>query len=383
MKHEFKIIADLIENNSRVIDVGCGDGVLMDFLKKNKNIDVRGLELSKEKVQKCISKGLTVIEGNAESDLQQFPNHSFDYAILSQTLQAFLNPEIVINELLRVGKKAIVTIPNFGYWKVRFHLLFRGTMPITETLPDQWYNTANLHMCTIKDCLQDNYSYLIIDENQKIACAVDPSESQPISNFIDQNNIKLKYILNTHHHYDHVGGNNELKKKYNCKIIGFRGDKNRIPEIDIMVDDNEIWKSDNFQSKIIHIPGHTSGHICYYFFNEKIIFTGDTLFSLGCGRIFEGTYNQMFNSLNKLKKLPQEIKIYCGHEYTLKNSEFCLKYDPDNLLLKKKIIEIKSRLNKNLPTLPSTIKDELECNIFLKAKDLENFSKLRDLKDNF
>ncbi len=151
MKHEFKIIADLIENNSRVIDVGCGDGVLMDFLKKNKNIDVRGLEISKEKVQKCISKGLTVIEGNAESDLQQFPNQSFDYAILSQTLQAFLNPETVINELLRIGKKAIVTIPNFGYWRVRFHLLFKGTMPITETLPDQWYNTANLHMCTIKD----------------------------------------------------------------------------------------------------------------------------------------------------------------------------------------------------------------------------------------
>ena len=151
MKHEFKIIADLIENNSRVIDVGCGDGVLMDFLKKNKNIDVRGLEISKEKVQKCISKGLTVIEGNAENDLQQFPNQSFDYAILSQTLQAFLNPETVINELLRIGEKAIVTIPNFGYWRVRFHLLFKGTMPITETLPDQWYNTANLHMCTIKD----------------------------------------------------------------------------------------------------------------------------------------------------------------------------------------------------------------------------------------
>jgi len=151
MKHEFKIIADLIENNSRVIDVGCGDGVLMDFLKKNKNIDVRGLEISKEKVQKCISKGLTVIEGNAESDLQQFPNQSFNNAILSPTLQAFLNPETVINELLRIGRKAIVTIPNFGYWRVRFHLLFKGTMPITETLPDQWYNTANLHMCTIKD----------------------------------------------------------------------------------------------------------------------------------------------------------------------------------------------------------------------------------------
>ena len=151
MKHEFRIIADLIEANSRVIDVGCGDGVLMDFLKQNKNIDVRGLEISKDKVQKCISKGLTVIEGNAESDLKQFPNHSFDYAVLSQTLQAFLNPEIVINELLRVGKKAIVTIPNFGYWKVRLHLLIKGTMPVTETLPDQWYNTTNLHLCTIKD----------------------------------------------------------------------------------------------------------------------------------------------------------------------------------------------------------------------------------------
>ena len=150
-----------------------------------------------------------------------------------------------------------------------------------------------------------------------------------------------------------------------------------------MVDDNQLWETNNFKSKIIHIPGHTSGHICFYFFNEKIIFTGDTLFSLGCGRIFEGTYNQMFNSLNKFKKFPEETKIYCGHEYTLKNSEFCLKYDPNNLQLKNKIKEIKSKLSNNLPTLPSTIKDELECNVFLKAKDLENFSKLRDLKDNF
>ena len=162
MKYEFRIIADLIEANSRVIDVGCGDGVLMDFLKQNKNIDVRGLEISKDKVQKCISKGLTVIEGNAESDLKQFPNHSFDYAVLSQTLQAFLNPEIVINELLRVGKKAIVTIPNFGYWKVRLHLLIKGTMPVTETLPDQWYNTANLHMCTIKDFFNFKFNIFVL-----------------------------------------------------------------------------------------------------------------------------------------------------------------------------------------------------------------------------
>ena len=151
MKNEFKVIADLIEKDKRVLDVGCSDGTLMEFLKDNKNINIRGLEISKDKVQKCIAKGLTVIEGNAEKDLKQFPNKSFDYVILSQTLQAFLDPENVINELLRVGKKAIVTIPNFGYWKVRIHLLFQGTMPITENLPNEWYDTPNLHMCTIKD----------------------------------------------------------------------------------------------------------------------------------------------------------------------------------------------------------------------------------------
>jgi methionine biosynthesis protein MetW len=151
MKTEFKLIADLIETNTRVLDVGCGDGTLMVFLKNNKEIDVRGIEISKSNVQQCIGKGLTVIEGDAEQDLSQFPDGSFDFVILSQTLQAFLNPEKVISELLRVGKKAIVTIPNFGYWKVRLHLLMKGTMPVTRTLPDEWYNTPNLHMCTIKD----------------------------------------------------------------------------------------------------------------------------------------------------------------------------------------------------------------------------------------
>ena len=232
-------------------------------------------------------------------------------------------------------------------------------------------------------CLQDNYAYIIIDEKNSTACVIDPSESEPVINFLEKNNIKLKFILNTHHHYDHVGGNQELKEKYEAKIIGYKGDKDRIPGIDFLVDDQDNWKQENFEAKIIHIPGHTLGHICFYFYKENSAFTGDTLFSLGCGRIFEGTYLQMFNSLKKLKMLPENTKIFCGHEYTKQNSEFCIMHDKDNQNLKNKINEIEKKLEKGLPTIPSTIKDELECNIFLRSDNLENFSKLRDLKDNF
>ena len=231
-------------------------------------------------------------------------------------------------------------------------------------------------------CLDDNYSYLIIDEKTNNACVVDPSEHEPIINFVEHHNIKLKFILNTHHHYDHVGGNKELKKMYGAKVVGFKNDKQRIPDIDILLEDNQIWKYENFESKIMHIPGHTTGHICFYFPKNKIVFTGDTLFSLGCGRIFEGTYEQMYDSLNKLKKLPKDTKIYCGHEYTLKNSLFCSEHDPYNKNLEKKISKIKLQLKKELPTIPSTIDEELACNIFLRAKNLKDFSKLRDLKDN-
>ena len=246
-------------------------------------------------------------------------------------------------------------------------------------------------------CLQDNYSYLIIDEDNLSACVVDPSESKPIINFVEKNNLNLKYILNTHHHYDHIGGNMELKKKYNSTIVGYKGDKNRIPGIDTLVEDEKIWEKDNFIAKIYHIPGHTSGHIAFHFFREKKIFTGDTLFSLGCGRIFEGDHKQMFSSLNKIKQLPKDTKIYCGHEYTFKNAEFCMQYDKENINLIKHFEKIKDLRNKNIPTIPTLLEDELKSNIFLRCnqnelktklnmknmEDYKVFKKVRDLKDTF
>ena len=235
----------------------------------------------------------------------------------------------------------------------------------------------------IISCLKDNYSYLVIDKVNNSACIVDPSESEPIIEVIEKKKVDLKFILNTHHHYDHVGGNEILKKKFGAKIIAFKDDKNRIPFVDILLEDNEIWKNLNFEFKVFHIPGHTSGHICFYFYKDNIVFSGDTLFSLGCGRIFEGTYEQMYYSLNKFKELPKETKVYCGHEYTLQNSVFCATYDKNNDELNKKILEVKSKRDRNLPTIPSTIGEELACNIFLRAKNLKDFSKLRDLKDNF
>ena len=188
MKKEFQIISELIENNTRVLDVGCGDGTLMKYLKDEKKVDTRGLEISKNNVQSCISKGLSIIEGNAEKDLHQFPNLSFDYVVLSQTLQAFLNPEKVIDDLLRVANKAIVTIPNFGYWKIRLHLLLKGTMPVTKNLPDEWYNTPNLHMCTI----QDFYNFCN-KRNIKIYKSLSLN-GEKISN-INTSNLKFKNLI--------------------------------------------------------------------------------------------------------------------------------------------------------------------------------------------
>ena len=188
MKKEFKVIADLLPNNTRVLDVGCGDGSLMNLLVKEKNIEVRGLELEKQNVQECIYKGLPVIQGNAETELYQFPNQSFDYVVLSQTLQAFYNPDKVLKELLRIGKSVIISIPNFGYWKVRTSLLFFGKMPMTNTLPNSWYNTPNLHMCTIKDLF--NYCD---EQNIKIKKVIGVNEDK--ISFIEKSNLEIKNLF--------------------------------------------------------------------------------------------------------------------------------------------------------------------------------------------
>jgi hydroxyacylglutathione hydrolase len=246
-------------------------------------------------------------------------------------------------------------------------------------------------------CLSDNYAYIINGNDSKTVGVIDPSEALPIISFLKKNDLKLNYILNTHHHFDHIGGNIELKKLYNAKVVGFFGDKHRIPGIDITLKDNEKWNFGNSIVSILHIPGHTLGHICFFFEKEKAAFTGDTLFCLGCGRIFEGDHKQMLGSLNRIKKLPKNTKIYCCHEYTYKNAEFCIKYDSNNIHLKKKFETIKALRAQNLPTVPTTLEDELNSNIFLRCnendlkiklnmknhEDYKVFRKVRDLKDSF
>ncbi len=245
-------------------------------------------------------------------------------------------------------------------------------------------------------CLNDNYSYIIHEKETNTVSIVDPSEFEACDKSINKYK-KLDFILNTHHHVDHVGANIELKKKYKSKILGSDSDKDRIPGIDIFLKDNQKQKIGNLEFKVIFTPGHTKGHIVYFFNKDKIAFTGDTLFSLGCGRVFEGTYEEMYNSLKKIKSLPLDTKIYCGHEYTKSNLNFCSAYDSRNYLLKKKEIDIQKKLNSNQPTIPSTLEQEIKTNIFLRCNDpdvkqalglkdsseIEVFSKLRDLKDSF
>ena len=246
-------------------------------------------------------------------------------------------------------------------------------------------------------CLSDNYSYLINDKTSNLVGIVDPSDFDEVNKIIKRKYGKLDYILNTHHHSDHVAGNIELKKNYKSKIVVSKADGNRIPGIDILLDEGEIFKFGKVNFKIITVPGHTKGHIAFYSEDEKTIFTGDTLFSLGCGRVFEGTIKEMFLSINKIKSLPGDTKIYCGHEYTKQNLDFCLKFDENNQFLIKKLDWVKERNDNKMPTIPTTLEEEVKTNIFLRcdnssiknilnmnnSSDEQIFEKLRSLKDQF
>ncbi|XP_057958055.1 probable hydroxyacylglutathione hydrolase 2, chloroplastic [Malania oleifera] len=247
-------------------------------------------------------------------------------------------------------------------------------------------------------CLRDNYAYLLHDVNTGTVGVVDPSEAVPVIDALSKKNRNLTYILNTHHHYDHTGGNVELKARYGAKVIGAGTDRERIPGIDIALNDGDKWMFAGHEVVVMETPGHTRGHICFYFPGSGAIFTGDTLFSLSCGKLFEGTPEQMLSSLRKIMSLPEGTDVYCGHEYTLSNSEFALSIEPKNEALQSYAANVAHNRGKGLPTIPTTLKMEKACNPFLRtsspeirkslnipatANDAEALGVIRQAKDNF
>lgn len=236
---------------------------------------------------------------------------------------------------------------------------------------------------TIIPGLKDNYYYLLLSPETEETALVDCGEADPVLAKLNELGLKLDYLFSTHHHWDHTDGNLEIKENTGCKIIGFKEDAERIPGIDIKLSDGETFNFAGEEVQITHIPGHTTGAISFYFPKNKMLFTGDTLFSMGCGRLFEGTPEIMLNSLQKIKSLPDDILIYCGHEYSLKNAEFSLTIKPKNTALQKHYEEVKNLREKNLPTIPTTLALEKQINPFLRTDSLEKFTQIRELRNNF
>lgn len=218
-------------------------------------------------------------------------------------------------------------------------------------------------------CLRDNFVWLLREPRSGAVACVDPSEAEPVKAKLDKLGWTLTHILNTHHHPDHTGGNLALKRQTGATIVGPAADRERIPGIDVALRDNETYKFGDETARVYDIPGHTKGHIAFWFEESKAVFAGDTLFSLGCGRMFEGTAPQMWTSLSKLRRLPGDTRLYCGHEYTQSNAKFALTVDPDNEALKTRAIEVDSLRARNQPTLPSTLAVECATNPFLRAAD--------------
>lgn len=245
--------------------------------------------------------------------------------------------------------------------------------------------------------LNDNYIFLIHDSLSGETAAVDPAVAQPVLDALDQNGWRLTVILNTHHHLDHVGGNLELKQLTGCMVIAPLSERHRIPGLDRGVVDGDVVTLGKHSARVIATPGHTSGHVVYHFSDDNLLFCGDTLFVMGCGRLFEGTAEQMWHSLQKLKALPASTQVYCAHEYTQANGRFALTVEPDNPELQQRMEVVNQLRAKHLPTVPSTIEQELATNPFFREDSLalrkninkvghtpvEVFAEVRRLKDRF
>lgn len=245
--------------------------------------------------------------------------------------------------------------------------------------------------------LTDNYIYLLHDEQSGETAAIDPALAEPVIQVLQHHGWQLTYILNTHHHSDHVGGNLALKRQTGCKIMASLADKHRIPDIDQGVQDGDVFYLGQHRVHVIATAGHTHGHVVYYFAEDNALFSGDTLFVMGCGRLFEGSAEQLCQSLATLKALPPETRVYCAHEYSLANGRFALSVEEDNEVLQEKVRRVEQLRAENLPTVPSTIAEERATNPFFRQhsltiqnslnsvgeSDVDVFRKLRQLKDNF
>jgi hydroxyacylglutathione hydrolase len=220
-------------------------------------------------------------------------------------------------------------------------------------------------------CLTDNYAYLVSDPDEGVCAVVDPSEPEPVRKALGARGLRLTHILNTHHHFDHTGGNLPLKEEFGAVIVGPEKDRDRIPGIDIGVSEAAPWRLGTHAARILEIPAHTRAHIAFAFENDEAVFTGDTLFAMGCGRLFEGTPQMMWNSLSKLMRLEGNTAVYCGHEYTLTNGRFALTLEPGNEQLQSRVAEVQRLREKSLPTIPSTIDLEQRTNPFLRPNSAE------------
>ncbi len=246
-------------------------------------------------------------------------------------------------------------------------------------------------------CLNDNYGFLIHDPETGMTACVDTPEVAPILHALDERGWALTYIWNTHHHADHAGGNLELKAATGCRIVGPRADRARIPGIDIEVGDGDELELGSRRAVVHETPGHTRGHIVYHFPDDRLAFVGDTLFAMGCGRLFEGSPAQMWSSLGKLLAWPDDTRLYCAHEYTQANARFALTVEPGNAALRARAAEVDRLRAAGLPTVPTTVGQERATNPFLRpssrnlratiglpeAGDVDVFARTRALKDDF